>query len=280
VVYGLWTPAVVEAAEREPVTLSVVVVNPSEDKSKVIPVRMDLPQEVTPGDVLERGDLTLEYDDDRELYYVFKESLELKPKETRVFRVTLRDKWFIPQEQIDRLSGYTNLLLEKLKPTEYYASASQLGEGILRKLKDIATMQADESLSRKSRIGAYRTHVLAIKAIEEDLARMEKLLTFTGGPPVPDLLEESPLKADAPSKTTTWLVIFLIVVFVGFLGGQFFFTWHRRTQVAQELHVVRQAAFAPATRQQAAHPGPAQPAGDNGGAAPATPATRPSPRAS
>jgi len=225
--------------------LNVVVVNPSEDKAKTIPVRMDLPQEVTPADVLERGELALEYDDDRRLYYVFKDGLELKPKETRVFKVTLRDKWFVPQEQLERLSSYTNLLLEKLKPTEYYASASQLGAGILKKLEGIEAMQDDEALSRKSRIGGYRTSLQTIEAVEEDLARMEKLLTFTGGPPVPELLEESPLKSDAPSRTTTWLVICLIVVFIGFLGGQFFFTWHRRTQAAQELNLVRTAAFAP-----------------------------------
>ena len=109
------------------------------------------------------------------------------------------------------------------------------------------TTQHDESLSRKSRIGAYRYHLQTMAEIKEDLARMEKLLAFIGGPPVPDILTESALKSDAPSQTTTWLVIFLIIIFVGLLGGQFFLTWHRRAQT-QDLALVRQVAFPPSQR--------------------------------
>ncbi|MBI3011388.1 MAG: hypothetical protein HYY58_02715 [Candidatus Omnitrophica bacterium] len=233
------------AVEREPVTISVIAVNPSENKIQVVPVRIDLPQEVTPGDVLEQGELLLEYDDDRSLYYVYRDGVELAPKETKVFQVTVRDLWFIPDEQLSQLTQYTGILVEKLKDSEYYGSARQLGDTVTKRLDGIAAMQNDETLGRKARIGAYRKNLLAIAKIKEDLASLEKLISFTGGPPVPELLEESPLKADAPSQTTTWLVIFLIVIFMGLLGGQFFFTWHRRTQVSQELAVVRQAAFAP-----------------------------------
>ena len=92
-------------------------------------------------------------------------------------------------------------------------------------------MQSDETISRRQRIGGYRKNLLVMDAIKEDLARMEKLLSFTGGPPIPEMLEESPLKSDAPSTTTTWLVIFLIVIFMGLLAGQFFFTWQRRLKM-------------------------------------------------
>jgi hypothetical protein len=78
---------------------------------------------------------------------------------------------------------------------------------------------------------------------------MEKLLTFVGGPPVPELLEESPLKSDAPSTTTTWLIICLIIVFIGLLGGQFFFTWNRRARLTKEVPVLRSASGSgPASR--------------------------------
>jgi hypothetical protein len=236
--------AAVEAPkEREPITISIVAVNPSAEKTQVVPVRIDLPQEVTPKDVLEQGELELQYDEERRLYYVYKETVELKPKETRVFEVTVRDLWFIPEPQLESLKGYTGILLQRLQRSEYYESAKQLGDSVLQRLAEIATVQTDESLGRKARIGAYRYHLQTLEKIKEDLARMEKLLTFTGGPPVPEMLEESPLKADAPSTTTTWLVIFLVIVFLGLLGGQFFFTWHRRGQATRDLNVVRQAAF-------------------------------------
>jgi hypothetical protein len=76
--------------------------------------------------------------------------------------------------------------------------------------------------------------MVLLAAVKDDLTRLEKLLSFTGGPPVPSMLEESPLKSDAPSTTTTWLVIFLIVIFMGLLAGQFFFTGQRRLKPGGE----------------------------------------------
>ncbi len=234
--------------EREPVTMSVVAVNPSAEKTQVVPVKIELPQEVTPKDILETGELKLEYNEDRKAYSVYKEAVALAPKETRVFAVVVRDVWFIPQGQLDSLRGYTSLLLGRLQKSEYFATAKELADSVLKRLDRIQTTQNDDSLSRKSRIGAYRYHLQTIAEIKEDLARMEKLLTFVGGPPVPEMLKESPLRSDAPSQTTTWLVIFLIIIFVGFLGGQFFMTWHRRAQVTQDLTLVRQVAFPASSR--------------------------------
>jgi hypothetical protein len=72
---------------------------------------------------------------------------------------------------------------------------------------------------------------------------MEKLLSFTGGTPVPQMLEESPIKSDAPSTKTTWMLIFMILIFVGLLGGLFFWTWHRKAQEEKSLGVLKQGVF-------------------------------------
>ena len=242
--------------DREPITMSVVAVNPSAEKTQVVPVKIELPQEVAPNDILETGELKLEYSEDRKAYYVYKEAVALAPKETRVFQVVVRDIWFIPQGELDSLRGYTLLLLGRLEKSEYFATAKELAATIIKRLDGIQTTQNDESLSRKSRIGAYRYHLQTLAEIKEDLARMEKLLAFIGGPPVPDILTESALKSDAPSQTTTWLVIFLIIIFVGLLGGQFFMTWHRRAQTTQDLALVRQVAFPPSQRMPAKEASP------------------------
>ena len=240
--------AVTTDRERDPVTLSVVVVNPSAERSQRVPVRIELPQEITPNDVIEKGEMSLEYDDDRRVYYVYKDDIELKPKETRVFEVKVRDLWAVPQTELDSLRNYTKLLLGRIEHTEYYPTAKQLADSVYERLQNIQSTQDDETLSRKTRIGAYRYHRQTIEQIKEDLSRMEKLLTFAGGPPVPEMLDKSALRSDGPSKTTTWLIIFLVLIFVGLLGAQFFFTWHRRSQVSDELAIVRQAAF-PSARQ-------------------------------
>ena len=157
--------------------------------------------------------------------------------------MVVRDLWYVPRERLESLRDYTGILLGRLKKTEYFDSAKKLAESVNARLEEIAAMQDDETLSRKVRIGNYRRNTQTLAQVKEDLARLEKLLSFTGGPPVPEMLEESKLKSDAPSRTTTWLVIFLILIFLGFLGGQFFFTWHRRVKTAQEASEIRQATF-------------------------------------
>ncbi|MBI3324567.1 MAG: hypothetical protein HYZ92_04735 [Candidatus Omnitrophica bacterium] len=236
--------------ERDPITFKIAAVNPSAEKRQSVPVRIELPQEVKPEDILDKGELDMEFDEEHSMYYVFKKDVQLAPKETKVFEVVVRDVWFVRDEQLNSLKEYTGVVLKRLESSEYYKSAKQLADSIVQRLDDIAAVQNDETLSRKSRIGAYRINLQTIEKVKEDLARMEKLLAFTGGPPVPAMLEESPLKSDAPSTTTTWLVIFLIVIFIGLLGGQFFLTWHRRAQTPQELAIVKQGTF-PSIRQPA-----------------------------
>ena len=229
--------------DREPVTLRVVAANPSVEKTQVVPIKIELPNEISPKDIIDKGDLELEYDDARSIYYVYKDKVELAPKQIKVFEVVVRDLWFIPQERLDNLKNYTGILVGRLKNTEYYTSAKQLADGIMKQLDGIAAMQTDEGLSRKTRIGNYRRNTQALAQMKEDLARLEKLLSFTGGPPVPNMLEESKLKSDSPSRTTTWLVIFLIMIFLGLLGGQFFFTWHGKMKSSQEASAIQEAAF-------------------------------------
>ena len=232
---GVWSPSARAAIQREPVTMKVVAVNPSAEKEKTVPVRIDLPQEVKPSDILDPGELDVEFDTDRSTYYLSKPEVQLAPKQTKVFQVTVRDVWFIPDEELEGLKGHTNLMLQRLEKSEYYPFAKQLGSSVLQRLDDILQIQSDETIGRKQRIGMYRTNVETLKVVKEDLARMEKLLSFTGGPPVPEMMAESPLKSDAPSTTTTWLVIFLIITFMGLLAGQFFFTWQRRMKAMPEF---------------------------------------------
>lgn len=235
-VLALWlAPAAARAAEREPVTMRVVAVNPSIEKTRSVPVRIDLPQEVRPSDILDKGEMDVEYDTERSLYYVHKDDVQLAPKQTKVFEVIVRDVWMIPDDELDGLKSHTQLLLQRLENSEYYPFAKQLGGSIVGRLDAIRQMQSDESIGRKQRIGGFRTNQQTLAVVKEDLARMEKLLSFTGGPPVPEMMEESALKSDAPSTTTTWLVIFLVIIFMGLLAGQFFFTWQRRVRMMPEF---------------------------------------------
>lgn len=217
------------AAEREPVSMNVVVANPSKEKTHVIPVKIDLPSEVKPDDILEKGDLEVVYDDQRSIYFLFNGEVTLKPQETRVFNVLVRNVWFIPQQELDELKTYTGLLMERLKGSEYETAGQRLADIIYQKLEAIDARQKDETVGQKQKIGLYRINLQTVAEIKEHLTKLEKIMSFQGGPPVPEMLQESKLKSDSPSTKTTWLIVFSIIVFLALMAAQFFFTWHRRS---------------------------------------------------
>lgn len=229
--------------DSEPVTLRVVAVNPSTEKAQSVPVRIDLPSELKPDDVIDRGGLDLEFDDNRSIYYMKKDSVELAPQEMKTFEVKVRDVWQIPDAELKQLRDYVTLLMKKLEKSEYAETGKQIHDSVTGALDQIISVQTDESLSRKTKIGAYRLNRQSIAQIKDEMARMEKLLTFTGGPPVPELLQESKLKSDMPSTKTTWLIILMIVVFMGLMGGLFFLTWHQKARAKEDLTEVKQFVF-------------------------------------
>ena len=71
--------------------------------------------------------------------------------------------------------------------------------------------------------------------IEKDIAKLEKLLVAVGAPPAPDILAESELNLKTPSRATTWIIIFAILIFIGVLGAVFFFTWQTQIHLASGI---------------------------------------------
>ena len=50
-----------------------------------------------------------------------------------------------------------------------------------------------------------------------------------------DMLSESRLNLRDPSKTTTWFIIFAILIFIGVLATVFFFTWQSQVKAASRF---------------------------------------------
>jgi len=222
--------------DRETVTISVVAANPSADTPKTFPIRIDLPQEVTPEGVLDSGELKMTYDDQNGTYFLYKQEVVLKPKETRVFNVVVKDVWFILPKTLEDLEKHGNLILDRLKGSDFFDSGKEIMDSIKKRLDEISVKQSDEAVGQKVRIGQYRYNLQILAQIKEDLAKMEKLLTFQGSVPVPEILENSKLKSDAPSSKTTWLIILSIMVFMGLLGIQFYITWQKRVRAEHEFY--------------------------------------------
>ncbi|MFA7001656.1 MAG: hypothetical protein WC352_05885 [Candidatus Omnitrophota bacterium] len=217
------------------VVLRVVAVNPSDSKTQDVPVKIYLPQEARPDNILDRGDLEVGYDYDKATYYVFKDKITLLPKETKVFQVEIEDIWFVSDEILNRLKTQTDAILDRLKETPYFDQAKIVAATIHGRLAQIAVSQADESLNKELHIGLYRSNLKVIEEIKKDIAKLEKLLVSVGAPPAPEILAETKLNLKTPSRATTWFLIFAILVFIGLLGAVFFFTWQAQVRISKEF---------------------------------------------
>ena len=247
---GKDAPVVSTSVEGGSVVFRILAANPSKVKPQKVQIKNYLLEEVKPRDIMDLNGLELEYDAEKSLYYVYKNDLELAPGEVRAFRVHVEDIWFVAQSILTDLRERASGILSRLEKSEYYAQAKAIGDSIFSRLDYIVTSQDDDSMSREQHIGLYRENVKTVAAIKEDIAKMEKILVTAGGPPAPEMLAKSRIKANEPTKTMTWIVIFLIVIFVGLLAGVLFFTWYSQTKISkEELLSARKNAFPESTAQ-------------------------------
>jgi hypothetical protein len=233
-----------EKAEAENLVFRFITVNPSATKTQDVQIKKYLPEEVTPEAIVDSGDLELEYDTDKSLYYVYNNSVTLTPKEIRTFEVEIKDIWTIPEEDLSSIAKRTKSMLAHFENTQYYSQGRMIANEVSLRLDEIRTSQVDETASRQQHIGIYRDNLVTLKGVKEDLARMEKILVTIGGPPAPEVLADTRIIGEAPSKTMTWIVIFIIIIFLGLLAGVMFFTWQHQARVTKEaLLESKKAAF-------------------------------------
>ncbi|MBN1870229.1 MAG: hypothetical protein JW847_06630 [Candidatus Omnitrophica bacterium] len=232
---GSFHPACAQERPRETVGMSVVAVNPSDTKTQKVEIKTYLPEEVTPGVIVDSAGLDIEFDAEQSLYYVYKDAIELKPEETKIFNIELQDVWIVPQGRLDSLRAQAESVIMRLEGSPFYEPARLLGETIYKSLDIVAVTQNDETVSRKTHIGIYRNNLQIVQQIKEDIDRLEKQLVVASSLPKPDVLEQSELKTESPTESTSWMIIFIIMLFIGMLAGVFFFTWHTQAHATKEL---------------------------------------------
>jgi len=198
--------------------------------------------EVKPKDIMDAGGLDLTYDADKSLYYVYKDGVELGPKESRFFEVEVEDIWVIPQKELDAVKSQAESISNHLAGSSYADQAKATFNNITVALGEIAKGQLDDTVSREQHIGMYRQNVDTLKRIKEEISRLEKLLQPTSGSP--DILEKAKFKMNLPTKSLTWLIILIIIIFLGMLAGVFFLVWQAQVRSGQEvLKAAKDSAF-------------------------------------
>jgi preprotein translocase subunit YajC len=241
---GKDAPVISTSVQSGSIVFQIVAANPSKSKTQKVPVKFYLPIEAKAKDIMDNGGLDLEYDSDKSRYYVYKDEVELKPTEIKVFKVEVQDVWVINKDELDDIRQRVETILTKLADTGYFIRAKGIADIINRRLAYIAASQSDEGMSRERHIGIYRENLGTLALIKEDVAKMERILVTAGGPPAPEMLAKTKIKGEEPSQTMTWIMIFVIIVFVGFLAAAFYFLYHGQTRLGkEELLSAKRAAF-------------------------------------
>jgi len=217
------------------VKMRVVLVNPSAKKAQTKSVKTYLPKEVTMKDIKDNGGLDVEYDQEQGAFFASKNDIELAPLETKTFELVIDDVWNVSDDKLQGLRGRTDRTLGLLKGKPHYAEAEVLGKTIYGRLENILKAQNDPAASKQQHIAYYRDNLTLLKTVEDDIDKLEKILVAVGGPPNLDLIEKSDVNLKSPSSKTTWILIFIILIFVAILGGAFYFTWQRQASITENI---------------------------------------------
>lgn len=197
--------------------MRLMALNPA-DSVQTVTIKAYLPLEIKPEDVIYKDDLEVIYDTQQGSYYVYGE-YELKPKEVLEKEIELRDIWVIDASQIAMIRQEAKEILEGFKKTNSIARATALYDGIDKKLKDVEQMQAIASASPGYKISNYRNSLTLLNSAKADLLAAKTLLA-----------EITP----RGMAKLTWKIILFIIIFLGILGGGFFFVWQRQTKLEAE----------------------------------------------
>ncbi|MFH1867392.1 MAG: hypothetical protein ABH843_00350, partial [Candidatus Omnitrophota bacterium] len=231
---GMDMPMVETSFQAGSVVFRVIAINPSKFRSQTVNVKQSLPKEVKPNDIIDSGGLDVEFDITNSIYYVHKTNVELKPTEVKVFEIEIDDIWVLPNDKLSDVTNQVDSIITQLEGTEYYTQAKAIADSINARITDIRASQADESVSRQRHIGIYRQNLIVLDEIKEDMERLDKILAIAGAPPAPEMMETPDIEAESPTKAMTWIIIFIIIIFIGLLAGILFFTWHRQSKITRE----------------------------------------------
>jgi hypothetical protein len=246
--------------ESGSVILKILVVNPSQTETQTIPVKVFLPKEVSRKDIIDLGDLELEYDPETGMYSVQSE-LTLEPGQSMTKMVEMEDIWVFTEEELSSFVSQAKEMAGRLEETPVAEEAAARVLGIKQKVQEILKRQEDTAVKPGEHIRAYRQGITVITTIEQDLSALERLKQEASGgegqgkglPAKGSFLDSGdsdsriavvagsggPPEGGAPlgrsiSMTTAWQIIFAILAFLAVLSVIFFMTWHRRLGVTME----------------------------------------------
>jgi len=154
--------------------INFIAVNPSQRNSREIEVEYFLPKELEPDDILDTGPLKLDYNVDRNAMYVHG-IMTFKPKESRTFKVRVKDVWTIDLAEVALLKDQLDKTLELLKDDKEYPSALYVRDEMVKEMDYILKRQEEFSGNIERRIEEYRANISSLEDIRDRVYNMDFL---------------------------------------------------------------------------------------------------------
>ncbi len=212
-------------AECGEVRMRIVVLNPSATLTQSKSVRTPLPKEITSKDIKDVGDVEVEYDNKEGAFVAIKNDIVLEPGETKVFEILLDDVWKLNEDKLENMRKRTEKIVTNLKQTKVYERAALISEGMYAHIDQIIKTQNNTNVTTNQHISYYRDNVELMASLEKDMDELEKLLVTAGGSVSLEAVENADLNVKGPDTKTTWIIIFMVLIFIAILGSVFYFTW-------------------------------------------------------
>ncbi len=213
-------PDEIEQPNAGEAVMRITVRNTSPDRPRSVVLRRDLPREIKPQDVLDADGLEVAVDPSRDgMVYVLYDDLELAPAETRIFEVRLRDRWNVHEPRIDALEEVASELLDRVRGMEAYPSVASYLDDVISEIEAIRAEPVPETLDDRY-VAFFRARGQRLDELAEKIGRVESALR-------PGEREQR-LGFDVrpPDPRTTWLVIYVILGFLGVVSLLFFLRWY------------------------------------------------------
>lgn len=224
-VFFLLTAAQEAAAS---IVLKAVVVNPSSVRTQEATLKAYLPKEAQSEDVIDAGDLELDYDIEKGMYYVHKKFV-LGPGESKTRAVEIRDVWVFSRDELESLSGDAMAMLKKLDKTSYFETAVALQKEIMEKKDEILRKQEEALDARpQTHIAVYRENKEKLNSIEEMLSKLQTMVTHV------ELSKKTGTDKGKVSVKYSWWVIIAVISFLGLISFMLFVVWQKKAAEKEE----------------------------------------------
>ena len=208
----------------KPLTMRIQVRNPASTR-QAVPVKVYLPPEVLPEDI-NPGESLLEVrrDAERGMCYVTRDAVMVDAGQTVDFRILVTNKWVLdPERMVNLETRATNLQARTAHAFEGFKTEA---EDIVKRLTEVEARHAPAELN-DNYIAFYRQQAGAVDDIERSILRLEDLLHPAKAQ---DIFRAKALeKVQPPSRSNTWIIIYIILGFLAVVSTLFFLRWYGKS---------------------------------------------------